>query len=67
MVDIPNQQHGRDILFETLPGDPGAHGPYRNREHGPDWQMRVRIHPAAVLAGGAAAAAGAVGLLARKH
>ncbi len=48
MVDTPNDQHGRDILFETLPGDPGAHGPYRDRERGADVQMRLRTHPRAV-------------------
>lgn len=40
-VDTANDQTG-DILFETLPGDPGAHGPYRDRERGPDLSMRVR-------------------------
>lgn len=47
-VDEPNSQNGRDILFETLPGDPGMHGPYRDREHGPDLQMRLRPHFRAV-------------------
>jgi len=46
-VDEPNEQHG-DILFDTLPGDPGAHGPYRDRERGADLQMRLRMHPGAV-------------------
>lgn len=40
-VDAPNEQRG-DILFETLPGDPGAHGPYSDREQGPDLQMRLQ-------------------------
>jgi NADP-dependent 3-hydroxy acid dehydrogenase YdfG len=40
-VDKPNDQQ-RDILFETMPGDPGAHGPYRDRERGPDVQLRLR-------------------------
>ena len=48
-TDEPNRQDG-DILFETLPGDPGAHGPYRDREQGPDLQMRLRFHPWATLA-----------------
>lgn len=58
-VQDPNDQQG-DILFTTLPGDPGAHGPYTDRERGPDLQMRLRMHPAgvatalAVIAGGAA-------------
>jgi hypothetical protein len=51
-VDEPNTQTG-DILFDTLPGDPGAHGPFRDREQGPDAQMRLRAH-----AGRIAAAAG---------
>ncbi len=50
MVDQPNEQHGQDILFETLPGDPGAHGPYRDRERGPDLQMRLRTRLPAVTA-----------------
>jgi hypothetical protein len=55
MVDVPNEQEG-DILWGTLPGDPGAHGPYRERERGADLQMRLRTHPrelaaAAVLSG----------------
>ena len=47
MVDKPNEQKG-DILFETLPGDPGAHGPYRDKERRPDLQMRLRTHLPAV-------------------
>ena len=61
MADAPNEQHGRDILFTTLPGDPGAHGPYRERERGPDWQIRLRTHPrtvaGALVLGGLAALA----------
>jgi hypothetical protein len=45
MVQTPNRQDGRDILWHTLPGDPGAHGPYPERERGPDLQMRLRTHP----------------------
>jgi NADP-dependent 3-hydroxy acid dehydrogenase YdfG len=43
MIDEPNRQDG-DLLFETLPGDPGAHGPYRDREHGPDLAMKLLAH-----------------------
>jgi NADP-dependent 3-hydroxy acid dehydrogenase YdfG len=62
MIDKANQQQGRqhgDILFETLPGDPGAHGPYREREQGPDLMMRLLGHGrlAAGVAGVAAVAA----------
>ncbi|MBY0497426.1 MAG: SDR family oxidoreductase [Cyanobacteria bacterium] len=42
-LDKPNDQQ-QDILFETMPGDPGAHGPYRDRERGPDLQLRLRTH-----------------------
>ena len=45
-VDEPNDQRD-DILFHTLPGDPGAHGPYRDRERGADLQMRLRMNPIA--------------------
>ena len=48
LTTLPNEQHGRDILFETLPGDPGAHGPYRDQERGPDLQMRLSTLAAAV-------------------
>lgn len=64
MIQKPNDQNGHDILFHTLPGDPGAHGPYRDEEHGPDWQMQVRTHPIPVLAAAGAVAGSAVGLLA---
>lgn len=59
MVDTPNDPNRPDILFDTLPGDPGAHGPYRNREQGPDLQMRLGTHPraSAAIAGLAALAA----------
>jgi NAD(P)-dependent dehydrogenase (short-subunit alcohol dehydrogenase family) len=49
-VDKPNKQEG-DILFQTLPGDPGAHGPYTDKEQGPDLQLRLRMHPRAATAG----------------
>jgi NADP-dependent 3-hydroxy acid dehydrogenase YdfG len=52
-VDEPNDQSG-DILFDTLPGDPGAHGPYRDREQGADLQMRLRMHPLTAIASAAA-------------
>lgn len=49
-VDEPNDQRG-DILFETLPGDPGAHGRYVDRERGADLQLRLRMRPRIALAG----------------
>jgi NADP-dependent 3-hydroxy acid dehydrogenase YdfG len=64
LIDRPNRQPG-DILCETLPGDPGAHGPYRDREQGPDLLMRLTgrrglqaglLGVAAVAIGAAAAA-----------
>ncbi len=51
-VDAVNDQQ-RDILFTTLPGDPGAHGPYRERERGPDLQLLARMHPTRTLIAGA--------------
>jgi NADP-dependent 3-hydroxy acid dehydrogenase YdfG len=65
-TDEPNDQQG-DILFETLPGDPGAHGPYRERERGPDLMMRWRIDVSRVAAAAVlTAAAGATALLLRR-
>lgn len=48
MIDTPNDPNASDILFETLSGDPGAHDPYTDREHRPDWQMQVRMHQRAL-------------------
>ena len=61
-VDAANRQSD-DILFDTVPGDPGAHGPYCKRERGADLQMRVRMHPAASVCALAGVALGAVALL----
>jgi NAD(P)-dependent dehydrogenase (short-subunit alcohol dehydrogenase family) len=64
-TDQPNRQHG-DILFESQPGDPGAHGPYRDREQGPDLVMRLLANPRlAAVAGGAVAALAATFALRR--
>ena len=60
----PNEQSA-DILFETLPGDPGSHGPLVEREVPTDWQMRARMHPRTSLAVAAAAALGVVELVRR--
>lgn len=61
MTDAPNEREG-DILWDTLPGDPGAHGPYRDRERGADLQMRLRTHPRGLAA--AAVLSGLIGLAA---
>lgn len=58
-VDRPNEQT-EDILFQTIPGDPGASGPYEDREQGPDLLMRLRPHARAI----ALAATGSVVLAA---
>ena len=58
LVDQPNDPSGDDILFETLPGDPGAHGPYRQKERGPDWVMWLSTHPGVALASAIAGVAG---------
>ena len=49
LIDQPNAQRG-DILYQTLPGDPGAHGPYRDQERGPDVVMRLLATATAVMA-----------------
>jgi hypothetical protein len=64
-VDEPNEQQG-DILFATLPGDPGAHGPYIEREQGPDFQMQLRMRPAAAMTAAVALIAGGAALLLRR-
>lgn len=67
-VNKTNDQDGRDILIETLPGDPGAHGPYQDREQGQDAVMWLSTHPEVVLASVGTVAAvmiGAFGLLRR--
>jgi NADP-dependent 3-hydroxy acid dehydrogenase YdfG len=66
MADEPNIQHGRDILFAPLPGDPGAHGPYRERERGADLQMRLRPHATAIAAAMGLVGLAAYGLTARR-
>ena len=64
-VDAPNDQEG-DILFDTLPGDPGAHGPYTDRERGPDLQMKLRMNPMGTAAAALAVIAGGAALLLKK-
>ena len=66
MADESNDQHGRDMLFEPLPGDPGAHGPYRERERGADLQMRLRPHARAIAATMGLVGLAAYGLTARR-
>ena len=61
-----NDQRGRDILFAPLPGDPGAHGPYRERERGADLQMRLRPHAKAIAAAMGLVSLAAYGLTARR-
>jgi hypothetical protein len=43
-VDEPNRQED-DMLFHPLSWDSGAHGPYRDRERGPDLFMRLQVRP----------------------
>jgi len=65
-TDTPNRQatgQAGDILDESLPGDPGAHGPYRHKERGPDLLMRVAARgrlAASIVGTVAAVAAGAI-------
>ncbi len=66
-IDARNDQT-QDILFDTVAGDPGAHGPYRDRERGADLQMRLHLTSArlARAAGVLLASAAAAALLARR-
>jgi NADP-dependent 3-hydroxy acid dehydrogenase YdfG len=66
MADEPNHQYGHDILFAPLPGDPGAHGPYRERERGADLQMRLRPHATLIAAAMGLVGLAAYGLTARR-
>ena len=63
-VDEPNEQTG-DILFHTLPGDPGAHGRYRERERGADLQMKLRMNPLSTLLAAAGLGIACLTMLAR--
>lgn len=65
LTDIPHDPHAPDILFDTLPGDPGAHGPYSDRARGPDWQIRLRTLPRTGMLAAGLAATGALALLGR--
>ncbi len=39
MANAPNQPHWREPCSRRWRGDPGTHGPYRDRERRPDLQM----------------------------
>jgi NADP-dependent 3-hydroxy acid dehydrogenase YdfG len=66
MVDETDDQNGRDILFQTLEGDPGAQGPYADREQGPDLEMRMRPHARAFAAAVGVASAVALTVIGRR-
>ena len=52
-----------DNLFDVVPGDPGAHGPYDQGAHARSYQVWATKHRRAVLGGAAGAlAAGALGV-----
>src|SRR5699024_978486 len=53
LTDLPLAPDRRDILFGSVPRDPGAHGPFTDQERGKDWQMilRMNLRSAAVAAG----------------
>jgi len=65
-ADEPNRHKGRDILFSPLPGDPGMHGPYRDRERGADFQMWLRTHRRGALGSVVSAAVLGLALLRRE-
>lgn len=65
MIATPNDPSQPGILFETLPGDPGAKGPYTARERGADWQMRLQTQRTALLAAAGVAVAGIIAVARR--
>jgi NADP-dependent 3-hydroxy acid dehydrogenase YdfG len=65
LTDTPLDADRKDILFDVVPGDPGAQGPFVDRQRGPDWQMIVRKNLKIAGVGLGIALAGAVALLRR--
>jgi NAD(P)-dependent dehydrogenase (short-subunit alcohol dehydrogenase family) len=60
LTDTPKRPDRQDNLFESPPGDPGAHGPYDDQAHARSVQLWATKHRRGLLAGlGAAAAAAA--------
>src|SRR5215204_2244956 len=57
-TDEPNDPARPDNLFQPLPGDPGAHGPFIDKEKSFSRQLWLRMHPG-VMALGATLATGA--------
>jgi short-subunit dehydrogenase len=58
-TDEPVDPDRRDNLFEPVPGDQGAHGPFDDRAHGRSFQLPFAKHRLPLLAG-LAALAGAI-------
>ena len=65
-VDRPNRQTD-DILFDPVPGDPGAHGRFPAKMRNADVQMRLRRHPVATSAAGVGGLSVAGLALLRRH
>ena len=61
LSDVDKAVDRPDNLFDTPPGDPGAHGPYDDRAHGRSAQLWMTKHRRALLgaAAGLCVAAGA--------
>jgi hypothetical protein len=60
-ADEPVDPNRRDNLFEPVPGDHGAHGPFDERARSSSLEWTFRKHRSIAGAGGAVAAA-AIGL-----
>jgi NAD(P)-dependent dehydrogenase (short-subunit alcohol dehydrogenase family) len=60
LVDAPNDPARPDCLFEPLPGDHGAHGPYRDQEKSRSLQLWAATHRGLVSALGGVLALGAL-------
>jgi NADP-dependent 3-hydroxy acid dehydrogenase YdfG len=65
LTDEPVDPDRPDILFEPVPGDPGANGPFTETARGMDWQMYLRMNARPVMAVAALAAVGMLALLRR--
>jgi NAD(P)-dependent dehydrogenase (short-subunit alcohol dehydrogenase family) len=67
LSDQPKPPGRPDNLFDPVPGDPGAHGPYDDKAHGRSVQLWATKHRRAVAAVAGLAAAGAAGAAARSR
>jgi NAD(P)-dependent dehydrogenase (short-subunit alcohol dehydrogenase family) len=65
LSDVGHDPQAPGNLFDSPPGDPGAHGPYDERSHGRSVQFAATRHRRTLLAGAAVGLAAAVGVRTR--